>query len=181
MHHNDLANFINNEDDGGADIQPLQKEQFGVMDEGRPKNTLHGWISPEGQYHHMMPRQVHNAVLKQLLPPEKRAKDDYDLDYDPSKEYKEGWISVGHGGENSIRGHADILSDHTHPATKALRKLAGKHWGGNNMEICAYRDYNPDQYGDRYTVHSKLNTDLFSKHGLHAALKDSARFNKTDE
>lgn len=106
----------------------LKKEQW----DQKGLNKLHGWISPEGEYHHMNPDDVHGEVIE-----EKHGLNG------PFEAYNKGWISVGHGGYNVADGNTEALNNRNNPAVKTLRNLAGKHW--NNMNING-QDYDVDHF-----------------------------------
>jgi hypothetical protein len=106
--------------------EPFKKEQW----DQKRQNKVHGWISPEGKYHHMGPNDIHGDVIV----------DRHDLN-GTFEAYNNGWLSVGHGGYNVVQGNPEVLRDRDHPAFKKLRSLAGKHW--DNLNING-QDYDVD-------------------------------------
>jgi hypothetical protein len=154
--------------------ESLQKEQEARIDANSPLNPLHGWIDPSGHYHHLGSLDVHNTFLRQLFAPETMTGQSDDGEYDTSSHTKDGWIAVGGGGGYAVHGHKDILHNPDHPATRAVRALVGKHWGGGNCEVATYGDPKPGQLSyddDNLAVHRNLDAALFAKHGLNAAVK----------
>ena len=95
--------------------QPIKKHLF----RGQP-GSLHGWISPDGEYTEMAPDQSHSLWIDKVVPPNP-AVIRHGLESHPA--YEEGWLSVGHGGGNNIHGHSTILDNLDHPATRAAMKL----------------------------------------------------------
>ncbi|NVM33975.1 MAG: hypothetical protein HWN81_00165 [Candidatus Lokiarchaeota archaeon] len=157
--------------------EELIKEQYDLSGTGKMRsdlNTLHGWISPKGEFHAMKPNENHNAFLMGIQGKPGDWNDEYDHpdDYDTTPGHKEGWIGVGHSGENSIRGHTDILNNPNHPATATLRKLVSEHWSGKPMEIVSYKDKEKLAENESHLdIHDNLNTGVFRKYGLQGALK----------
>lgn len=117
---------------------------------------LHGWIDPQGQYYHMPPDAGHLDFIKNK-----------GLDYQGA--VKQGWISVGHGGDLNVGVHKDTLKSKLHPAMKTLRKLIGD--GGldrDHLHIDVHgHKLPPKGWSPLHTEYSfKVYPDIFSKHGL---------------
>ena len=115
------------------------------------QDKVHGWISPEGHYHHMGPNEAHENF-------EHEGKTDRGL-------YDAGWLSLGHGGAHNVQGRERFLKDPDHPATRLARRLAGKYFG--EKTLLAF----PKMYGHGrpwdagYMPTQEVNTRLWSKHG----------------
>jgi hypothetical protein len=124
--------------------ETLAKHDYSISDGGKKLAAIHGWISPEGEYHHMPMNAAHEPHLLRILghrtkqPPEI---DPNDIDNSwedarvtPKEEsivgdaMTKGWLRVGSGGSKSIHGNGKILNDKDHPAMKKISQLARKHW-----------------------------------------------------
>lgn len=123
--------------------ESLKKEQW----DQKALNKLHGWISPEGEYHHMGPNDTHTDTIV----------DKHGLN-GVYQAYNAGWISVGHGGYNAIASDRSVLQDSNHPAFKKMRSLVGKHW--NTMNING-QDYDVDHFR-RHGALKEATTEGFS-------------------
>jgi ADP-ribose pyrophosphatase YjhB (NUDIX family) len=102
--------------------EKLAKLDFSVRS-GKAPAAMHGWISPEGKYHHMGPNEEHMGFM--------RGK--FGLGYDEAHE--KGWISVGHAGGESFNTSPYLLKQPDHPAIRTLRNMAKDHWGRGGETI----------------------------------------------
>lgn len=117
--------------------EALEKEDYGYMDERRTPVKMHGWISPEGKYHHMPPLEYHDRYLEEK----------HGLYRDAA--YNAGWLSVGHAGHQVFSGDSKITSNPRHPAMMKLKEMAQKHW----------------HTGDIFRTGHMIDTEAFLKHG----------------
>jgi ADP-ribose pyrophosphatase YjhB (NUDIX family) len=137
----------------------LRKEQIGSITMAQGLNPIHGWISPAGEYHHMGPDELHNEFINNFgyedAPgTQESVLDSSAVDYDNSP-YRDGWISVGHGGEHDAQGMHAVLSNPRHPATKKLRSMIKDHWVPRTDEAHIHTEKR---------AHA-IDTKLFAKYG----------------
>jgi hypothetical protein len=107
----------------------LKKHDFNIS-AGKPASKMHGWISPEGEYHHMHPDVAHEEWIAERMGakntgPETDDGGGYHNSPHRQKALDLGWASVGHGGSQSAEGNH--LNNPRHPATRKLRQMIGEH------------------------------------------------------
>jgi GNAT superfamily N-acetyltransferase len=111
---------------------------------------LHGWVSPEGDFHPMKPNESHMDWIAEKTGENATAALD------------SGWIAVGHGGDASFSAAHPIIANKRHPATLKLRQIFGDAYPGQTMNGDIYH------YGDTHTPsesHVGVSVDHFAKHG----------------
>jgi 8-oxo-dGTP diphosphatase len=84
-----------------------------------------GFVSPEGEFHPVHDEDHHDWIGRKF----NMAGDDA-----YQKAMKQGWMGVGVAGEHNVQADAEILYQPEHPATKAVRAIAKRHWD-NTFEL----------------------------------------------
>jgi hypothetical protein len=123
---------------------------------------MHGWISPEGKYHHMAPKQDHAKWIHQQL------KSKHDSTEKSVKEgLKSGWISVGHAGSRNAAVHPEIIKDKHHPAVKKLRDMVKEHHPGTDFGLYVHEEGKGKM--------ANVDSNHFSKHGTVKPIDDKMK------
>lgn len=123
-----------------------------------PQKGAHGWIAPDGEYHHMSKNSEHSQFHGGY--------------YGSLKAYKKGWISIGHGGGHNISYHHGVIRSPSNKALKTARVLAGKHFGPVTTVYDTQGDIGNDYFDgipwENKTVNglvTDVSTDHFVRHG----------------
>jgi hypothetical protein len=129
--------------------KPEKLWQGGTAGTGRTE--LHGWVSPEGEFHKIPDTMTHGELFTEHhFHPGVTHENVFDPTSGPH--YKAGWIGVGHGGSQSVSANHEVINNPKHPAVQALKKLVDKHWHGH-MNV------------DTGAKMTKADTNTFAKKG----------------
>jgi ADP-ribose pyrophosphatase YjhB (NUDIX family) len=115
-----------------------------------------GFVDPTGGWHQVGDEEDHHDWIARQF------KTKGDAAY--SHAMKQGWMGVGVAGDHNVQAAKHILNDPNHPATKAVREIAKKHWGPE-FEAMTHDFSKPDLSFEQYEGSNVHDTASFVHQG----------------